>query len=141
VENLAAAEQDAQAISQATNEPRTPLWRQARAGGIYGVLAGIPSGYFEDGTFVRFRELSVTYALPATVGRFMHVHSMSLTGAVRNLALWTRYSGGDPEVSDPGDTRQPLGGGAASVNNDVRVQNLGSVPLARYWVARLNIGV
>jgi hypothetical protein len=34
-----------------------------------------------------------------------------------------------------------VGGTECTINNDVRVQNVGTVPLARYWVARLNIGL
>ncbi len=53
----------------------------------------------EDGDFVRFRELSVTYRLPTeTVSRF-GLSNMSLSFAGRNIALWTNYSGIDPELN------------------------------------------
>ncbi len=55
-----------------------------------------------DGDFVRLREVSLTYSVPKDFtsrfgGREM---SVSLTG--RNLFLWTKYQGVDPEVSYTG---------------------------------------
>ena len=52
-----------------------------------------------DGDFVRLREVSLTWNVPKELtsrfgGREM---SVSLTG--RNLFLWTKYQGVDPEVS------------------------------------------
>ena len=67
---------------------------------------------------------------------------VSLTAAVRNLALWTGYSGVDPEVSNSNGTNvqpsQTSNGG--TVNNDVRA-DFGAVPLPRYFVLRLNVGL
>ncbi len=57
--------------------------------------------YLEDGSFVRLRELSGTFTLPSTVlrgaGRF--VSGASVTLAVQNVALWTDYTGADPEIN------------------------------------------
>jgi hypothetical protein len=98
----------------------------------------------EDGSFIRFRELSLTYALPRSLVRLMRAQSLTLTAAVRNLALWTRYTGPDPEASNGGQGAPnvqfaPTTNGL-SVNNDVRA-DFGAVPLARYWVFRLNVGI
>jgi hypothetical protein len=80
--------------------------------------------------------------LPARVAHLAHVASLSLTGAVRNLALWTRYSGWDPEVSNglSLNIRQNPVTGGQSVNNDLRLDNGGTVPLLRYFVLRLTAG-
>jgi hypothetical protein len=96
----------------------------------------------EDGSFIRVREVSITYAVPRSLIRAFRVQSLTLTGAVRNLALWTRYSGVDPEVSNTGgDNVQPAPTtGGNVVNNDIR-EGFGAVPLARYWVVRLNVGL
>jgi hypothetical protein len=62
---------------------------------------------------------------------------------VRNLVLWTRYSGPDPEVTNTGSyaiQSAPGQGGGYMVNNNVRA-DAGTVPLARYWVVRLNVGL
>ena len=56
----------------------------------------------ENGKFLRFREVSVTYNVPSvTAGKFGFSH-LSLTAAARNIALWTPYSGVDPEINEFG---------------------------------------
>jgi hypothetical protein len=117
------------------NVPGSPLWLQARS--ITG-QTGRASSLFERGTFMRFRELSVTYTVPT---RMVRTHEVTLTGAVRNVALWTKYSGDDPEVSTPGggSFTEDFVTGQIGVNNDFRQSN-GAVPLPRSWVLRLNVG-
>jgi hypothetical protein len=127
------------------NLPGSPLWLQARA--IADITTsccvfGFPNGFFEDGTYLRFRELSLTYVVPGRWSRAVRVRTVSLTGAVRNLALWTRYTGPDPEANNGfGANNQHLFNSNQSVtNNNVRA-DLSTVPLARYWVLRLNVGL
>ncbi len=130
---------------RASNDPKAPLWQQARDVGQEFILTSGVNGYapangfYEDATFLRFRELSLTYTLPRAVARAAHVQSVSLTGAVRNLALWTRYLGTDPEVSNSegwNGQLQPTSN-TYFVNHDIR-EDAQAVPLARYWVVRLN---
>ena len=91
---------------------------------------------------VRFRELSLTYSLPVAWAHRVRVANLSLTGAVRNLALWTRYSGSDPEVSGSQNAvARNFVTGTNQVNNDIRVGDFGAVPLPRYYVLRLNVGL
>jgi TonB-linked SusC/RagA family outer membrane protein len=56
--------------------------------------------------YLKFRELSLTYAVPARWTQVLPGSRFSVTLAGRNLALWTKYKGkGDPEVQfDPTDT-------------------------------------
>ncbi len=125
------------------NDPTAPLWLQSRA--VANTVQGAypePASYLEDGSFVRFREVAVTYAAPLSVARKLRVQSVSVTGAVRNLALWTRYTGPDPEVNNPDGNNilyTPSTGGYL-VNNNVR-EDVGAVPLAQYWVLRVNLGL
>ncbi len=126
--------------SQGENDPRAPLFLQARD--VANTQGGFESLDAEDGSFVRVREVALTYALPLSIVHRLRVQNLSITGAVRNLALWTRYTGPDPEVSNAfGINVQatPNTGGFA-VNNDIRTDQ-GAVPLARYWVVRLNLGL
>ncbi len=73
----------------------------------------------ENGAFLRWRELSLTYNLP---GRWSEqhfgLHSVSIRAAVRNLALWTGYTGIDPELN-------VFGRGAASADLNGIDQNFG----------------
>jgi hypothetical protein len=70
------------------------------------------------------------------------MQTLSVTGAVRNLALWTRYLGTDPEVSsaDGGNALLSSTTNTYSINNDFR-EDLQAVPLLRYWVVRLNLAL
>jgi hypothetical protein len=67
--------------------------------------------YVEDGSFVKLRELSLSYDVPTRlVGR--RVSSAQLQLSARNLKSWDNYSGYDPEVSNFGNV-------AAGRNQDV----------------------
>lgn len=63
------------------------------------------TSYVQDGSFVKLREVSLTYAVPASFTqkylgqRFSDVR-LNLTG--RNLHTWTKYWGADPEVNNFG---------------------------------------
>jgi TonB-linked SusC/RagA family outer membrane protein len=59
----------------------------------------------QDASFTRFRELSLTYALPQSLTRYLQNSRASFTVAGRNLALWTNYRGLDPEASFNSGTR------------------------------------
>ncbi len=61
--------------------------------------------YIQDGSFVKLRELSLTFAVPAKftqryLGTRVSDVRLNLTG--RNLHTWTKYWGADPEVNNFG---------------------------------------
>ncbi|HEX9938599.1 MAG TPA: SusC/RagA family TonB-linked outer membrane protein [Longimicrobium sp.] len=58
-----------------------------------------PLQYLERADFVKLRDLSLTYALPRRLAARAGAGSASVTLAGHNLALWTDYSGIDPEVN------------------------------------------
>lgn len=63
-------------------------------------FAGAVPAYVYPADYVRWRELTVGYQLPANVLhalRFGAGQSANVTFGVRNLALWTKYKGIDPE--------------------------------------------
>jgi hypothetical protein len=53
----------------------------------------------EDGSFVRIRELSLTYSLPQQWLNNIHLTQLSITAFANNPFLWTKYDGVDPETS------------------------------------------
>jgi hypothetical protein len=62
--------------------------------------------YIEDGTFVKVRELTLSYALPQQVvssvfGNRVRGARVSVSG--RNLLVWSHYWGSDPEVNNFGN--------------------------------------
>lgn len=65
--------------------------------------------YAEDATFLKLRELTLTWTLPAQAVRRLWgaIDNARLTFSTRNLLTFTDYSGLDPEVSNFGN--QPSG--------------------------------
>ena len=55
-------------------------------------------GFFQDGGFVRLREASLEYTFsPSLASRLLKARSLSVVLSGRNLKLWTKYRGADPE--------------------------------------------
>ncbi|MEA3245031.1 MAG: SusC/RagA family TonB-linked outer membrane protein [Gemmatimonadota bacterium] len=69
--------------------------------GNTATVSDVVDAYLEDGDFTRLRELSATYTLPGTWLTAMggRISDASVTLAFQNVALWTNYSGPDPEVN------------------------------------------
>jgi hypothetical protein len=134
-------------VDEGSNFANSPIWLQERDAALIktystGVDNGDPpAGFYEDASYVRWRELSVTLALPDRWARAAHVKNLSLTGAVRNVFLWTPFTGGDPEVTSSEGLNASLmpTTGLLSVNNNIR-ESAQPVPLSRYFVLRLNAG-
>lgn len=73
----------------------------------------------ENGKFLRWRELSLTYNLPSRWSeRRLGLRQVSFRASVRNLALWTGYRGIDPELN-------VFGRGAAAADLNGIDQNFG----------------
>jgi TonB-linked SusC/RagA family outer membrane protein len=85
---------------QAIADKNASLFDQARAVMVREHPSRSVAGYFEDGDFIRFRELSATYQLPTSVvGSFFRGRNLTATASVRNVGiLWTKYTGVDPEA-------------------------------------------
>ncbi|MCU0622941.1 MAG: SusC/RagA family TonB-linked outer membrane protein [Gemmatimonadaceae bacterium] len=85
----------------------------------------------QDGSFVKLRELSVTYDVPQSITRHLYgsrsgTVRASLVG--RNLAIWTKYWGMDPEVSNFGN------------NNVGRFVDLATYPPSRQVFLSIDFG-
>ncbi|HEX7119370.1 MAG TPA: TonB-dependent receptor [Longimicrobiales bacterium] len=57
----------------------------------------VPAPYIRDGSFLWLREVSATLELPRTWVARIGASGAALTVAGRNVALWSRYDGVDPE--------------------------------------------
>lgn len=53
----------------------------------------------EDGSYLRLKELTISYALPKTLCAKLRTQSIILSFSAGNLLTWSRYSGYDPEVN------------------------------------------
>ena len=67
---------------------------------------GFTDPYIQDGSYVKLRELSVSYELPENLAALIfrgQADRARIELAGRNLAVWTDYRGADPEVSNFGN--------------------------------------
>ena len=80
--------------------PSATLEQQARVVMVREHPSRSVAGFFEDGDFLRFRELSLTYRVPESMaGRLFRGRALTATASVRNIGiLWTKYTGVDPEA-------------------------------------------
>lgn len=84
------------------------------------------AGWIEDASFVKWRELAITLNAPATLPSYLRAfRGASVTLAGRNLAVWTDYTGIDPEIVE-----------AATLSFNQSEFN--TQPPVRYYTARLN---
>ena len=80
-----------------------------------------------SGDYVRFRELSLTWTLPTDMSQRLRVAGASVSVGGRNLSLWTKFDGRDPEVN-----------GADGLTNPFRA-DVETLPQVRRAFARLNL--
>jgi TonB-dependent starch-binding outer membrane protein SusC len=85
--------------------------------------------YDEDASFVKLREVALSYTLPRGMTDRLPLRGATVTLAGRNLHTWTNYSGYDPEVMWGG------GGVAAAASRT----DFFTVPPTRRFVLRTNI--
>jgi TonB-linked SusC/RagA family outer membrane protein len=102
------------------NDPRVSReeWQLLRYGGN--------RPFIEKADFVKLREISVRYNFPNSWAQRVGTDALSLTLAGRNLGVWSKYSGADPEVN--------IGGAS-----DFTRAESNSVPMMRRLVATLNV--
>ena len=81
-------------------DPEASLFDQARTVMVRQHPSASQAGFFEDGEFIRLREMSLSFTAPDDwAGRFFRGRSATATLAARNLGiLWTKFSGVDPEA-------------------------------------------
>ena len=85
----------------ALSNPNATLTDQAAVIGY--AFMNTPYGYIQDAKFVKWRELSVRFQVPASIGDRLHLlNGAAVTLSGRNLHTWTKYTGLDPEIAETG---------------------------------------
>jgi TonB-linked SusC/RagA family outer membrane protein len=106
------------------SNPNASLEDQAAAIAATAKNPSTTWGYLQNGQFWRFRELSATWRVPARAVRFVRAGDASLVLGARNLKVWTKYKGADPEENfGTGDTQSTFATSAPR----------------RYYTVRLNL--
>jgi hypothetical protein len=59
----------------------------------------VSSRFVEDGSFLRFNNLQISYSVPKKALKKYGLTSLSAYVTMNNLFCWTKYSGIDPEIS------------------------------------------
>ena len=82
--------------------------------------------YIEDGSFVKLRELSLSYRVTHPLVQRLGASSLGVSLAGRNLYTWTKYRGLDPELN------------LFSANTVAQGVDFSNTPLARSFVLGIN---
>ena len=84
-------------------------WYPQRGFDLATLGAQTSSSYYsdiiKDASFLKLREVSVSYTLPDRFSTFFRSSGATISIAGRNLKTWTKYDGLDPEASFQGGTR------------------------------------
>jgi hypothetical protein len=67
------------------------------------------SRFIEDGSYLRIKEVTLSYSLKKSWASKIHVQSIKIFATGYNLFTFTKYSGMDPEVNYAGDSNLRLG--------------------------------
>lgn len=109
-------DQNAWAVVNPNADPDEVLYRQS----------GTTMPFITKADFTKLREVSLTYSLPSSFASRLGVDGLSITAAGRNLAIWTKYGGADPELNFNGaDTFERA--------------DYASVPMMRRFVGTINV--
>ena len=92
--------------------------------GYGGAQANIFEEFVEDGSFVKLREVSLSYNFNP---KWDFIDNVALSLVGRNLVSWDNYSGWDPEVS------------AAGQSNGVRGFDFATVPIPKTYQFGVNV--
>jgi TonB-linked SusC/RagA family outer membrane protein len=105
-------------------DPNASLADQAAA--IADNNYGVYTGMYYNGEFTRLRELAVSYQLPDKFAARIHSTRAMIVGTGRNLHVWTKYPGIDPEAS-------------VNTADDRGNEEYFSTPPLRYFTLRLQL--
>jgi TonB-dependent starch-binding outer membrane protein SusC len=68
-----------------------------------GYVTNVDTRWIQDGSFIRGRNMVLSYTFPATSIQSLHLSRLRVYGSVQNFFLKTDYNGNDPEVTTYGN--------------------------------------
>jgi TonB-linked SusC/RagA family outer membrane protein len=89
----------------------------------------ISSRFVEDGSYLRVKNVTLSYVLPQTFAQRIKVRNARVYVSAQNLLTFTNYSGMDPEVNYTGDS------------NLLRATDFFTYPQARSFNVGFNLGL
>jgi hypothetical protein len=93
----------------------------------------ITDRFLEDGSYLRLKNVSLTYNIPATIlGRTKIIKGLKATVGVQNIYTLTHYKGYDPEIG------AYVGTGSAGNNQAIGI-DFGRYPITPMYNATINV--
>ena len=87
----------------------------------------ISDRFIEDGSYLRFKNITLAYYIPKNLLRHVGIDNMKVYSNIQNMWTITKYSGFDPEV------------GASQTNDNVSGLDNGRYPSPRIYTFGMNI--
>lgn len=114
-------------IPKMTKYTKNPELNNSPANNYTGQVANLSSRYLEDGSFLRLRNVSISYDLPKSFVSKLKLNRAKVGFSATNLWTWTNYGGLDPEVS------------AQSTNQNTAGYDWATIPQPRTFEFVLNL--
>jgi len=120
--------------------PTNPSNRYARVNYNDDVSANnvASSVYVENGSYLRLRNVTLGYTLPADVAKKLTLNRVRIYLAAQNLFTFTKYSGLDPEIGQPTGT-DPNNNNSSASNPTASGVDVGTYPSSRFFTMGLNV--
>jgi TonB-dependent starch-binding outer membrane protein SusC len=96
-------------IPRLTTYSGDPLVNGGSANNYGGNVANLSSRYLEDGSYIRLKNVALTYTVPAAITTKWHISKLKASLVASNLLTFTKYSGLDPEVNSQGANQNTIG--------------------------------
>ncbi|MDR1203079.1 MAG: TonB-dependent receptor [Tannerellaceae bacterium] len=99
-----------------------PTINGSSANNYGGNVANMSSRYLSDGSFIRLKNLAISYNFPQSVIKPLQLSRLRVTASVTNLFTITKYKGLDPEVNAQSSSQNTYGYDWATVPQPRTVQ-------------------
>lgn len=109
-------------IPRLTTYSGDPTINGGSANNYGGNVANMSSRYLSDGSFIRLKNVALSYNLPKSIIRNLQLSRLRATVSVTNLFTITKYKGLDPEVNAQSSSQNTYGYDWATVPQPRTIQ-------------------
>lgn len=96
-------------VPRLTTYSGNPTQNGGAANNYGGQVASLSSRYLEDASFIRLRNVSLSYTLPSSFTRKLKLSTARVYVQASNLWTTTKYSGPDPEINSQSNNQNTTG--------------------------------
>ncbi len=109
-------------IPRLTTYSGDPTINGGSANNYGGNVANMSSRYLSDGSFIRLKNIALSYNLPKSIIKNLQLSKLRATVSVTNLFTITKYKGLDPEVNAQSSSQNTYGYDWATVPQPRTIQ-------------------